>query len=221
MRRLKLGLLTVALGILLLFAAAAPAYAYNSYLYWTYNAWWGTWGNSTDAANSVHPSDMDTYYRLGSSLSSEWISAVRAAAATWDATGYYDFSELAMGQNQYDHTVGMNADIAPKVGINYATATVTGSDVLLTNWYIRFNPNKPWSNNGSGIDRQACATHEMGHCVYLVDLSQYDPNWDLYTEPTMYAYISSGTIRWRTLSGSVASQSGDIYGVYKLWQLYN
>lgn len=115
----------------------------------------------------------------------------------------------------------MNADIAPKAGVNYVTASWNGTEALVATWYIRFNPNSSWSNNGSGIDRQAGATHEMGHSVYLVDLAQYDPSWDLYTEPTMYAYISAGTIRWRTLSGSVGSYSGDIYGVYKLWQLYN
>lgn len=204
--------------ILLQLASAADAQAVWQYAFTDINT-----GEATQStANAVRwwPSPgyttSSSYYRLGSSLSATWKTRARDSAQTWsNVDALFHFYELPLGSDPYDHTLGLVDWLPPAaLGATYRGFTRDASNrPTFSYWYIRFNSTKDWvDGNVAGFyDIKSTETHEFGHVVRLIDLYEYDPAWTDTTIPTMWYYLSDGSIGKRTLS------PGDTNGVHTLY----
>lgn len=205
-------LLVVAMIALVTLAMPLPAlagYWYNwTYCYdrWDVNSYSWFRSQSTNKAARWWPQDgyafSSCYYRLGNSLDTTWRNACGAAANTWTSQDCsFCFYSLPLGSDSTDHTLGIS-----DLGAGGPIARVFGGSVWnsqqwraeITNWYMRFTTRATWCSGAlpDQYDRQACATHEFGHCLRLLDL---DGDWPIWQRPTMQGSCYSNDIAQGTL----------------------
>ena len=199
MRRL-LSVLFVTAALWLVFTSATWA-AVNPnwrYSYWGFGIYGWDYTQSTTFALRfwLAPgyTTSSSYYQLGSSLSTEFRTAVRNGAQQWNNQGsLFHYYELPLGGDPYDRTLGMTdlgSGGATGATILYYHWDPGSAKAVMDSWYTRFETNLykygwQWvvGAYSGGIDMQSTVTHELGHPLVFMDVQS-----DLSGEarPTMY-----------------------------------
>lgn len=117
-------------------------------------------------------------------------AAVQSALAAWTAVapGVYslDFGGTTAAGFSADgvNTISWGSDGACSGSCLAVTALVLVSGQVITEADILFNDAATWNTDGSDVDVQSIATHELGHSlgIHHTDLLKLKPR------PTMYAY---------------------------------
>jgi hypothetical protein len=159
--------------------------------------------------SGYHRDPANCYYHINSTLPLEWLPAIQAGDAAWDAAGsafrfYYEGTTDRPGPSYDGYNVICSGDlgIGGTIAANYYWYTRKDKVVLEND--IVFNSRLPWATDGNpyAYDVQNIGTHEQGHCLLLNDLYK-----SYQSEMTMYGYGAKGETKKRTL------EFGDIDGI--------
>ncbi len=142
------------------------------------------------------------------------LTAIQAALQTWTEAGTaFSFiyggttTSTAYGTNDGINTITFGSLASGTLAENTQWYTVSTGEIADSD--IRFNTDYPWSTDSAPgtYDVQNAGTHEAGHSLSLSDLYGTAD-----TEKTMYAYISAGETKKRTL------EQDDIDGIRYLYR---
>jgi len=125
-----------------------------------------------------------------------WVSPLASSMSAWNnASSPFYFNSGSSGHRFYT-VASIPGNPLAKTDCS-PVGTITDCDT-------RFNLSQPWATNGSATayDVQNAAAHELGHWLFLNDVSGGGD-----TEATMYFGASLGEIKKRTL------HSDDINGI--------
>jgi hypothetical protein len=144
-------------------------------------------------------------YRIDSSVSSSWVSAIQSGASTWNNAGSkFSFYEDSSSGNYVE-----SGDLGGLGGYIALATYTSGTDGFTDKTKITFNKSLYFNTNGdsNAFDVRTIATHEFGHWLTLNDL--YD-SISGENKIIMYGYFDRGEIR-RTLT------SDDILGIKNIY----
>jgi hypothetical protein len=163
--------------------------------------------------SGYHRDPASCNYYVNSGLPADWLAAIQAGDATWDAAGSaFRFGYLGTTTRTGPTYDGYNVVLRSNLG---------GGGILAQNtyWYNRttkhvlendivFNTYYPWATSGGAgyYDVQNIGTHEMGHCLVLNDLYKA-----YQSEMTMYGYGATGETKKRIL------EFGDKDGIIRIY----
>jgi hypothetical protein len=164
--------------------------------------------------SGYHRSPASCDYYVNSTLPSDWVNAIQAGDATWDAAGSaFRLNYQGATGNTGPANDGINVIWSNNLGsggtiaanyywYNRRTKIVSENDIIFNNFYA-------WSTSGESgkMDVQNIITHEMGHCLILNDLYN-----SYQSEMTMYGYSTYGETKKQTLETGDKDGIKHIYG---------
>lgn len=147
-------------------------------------------------------------YWINTGVPSTWITPINSADATWDAAKgpfVFDYNGTTTTSTNnpcgtpstYDGTnviIAQDCSSTDWLAVTWLWYSTTNKNILDCD--ITFNTYYPWSTTGAAgyYDVQNIATHELGHCLFLVDLYK-----GAASGATMYGYAATGETKKRTL----------------------
>ncbi len=151
-------------------------------------------GSGTCWRSGLSWSNYTVYYDIDSSVPQSWIPSIEASADTWNNVipSHFTFVRQIGSSNTVRYQVPNNPD-------NLAVSAPPPSNGFISFEYIKINPNYPWDINNSSpsssaFNVQNAVTHEFGHWLMLIDIT--DSNC---THVTMYESTYLGDIGKITL----------------------
>ena len=246
-------LIFVAVLVVSIFTIVPAVSALSTYSYWGYYPSSGAHGlcqSKPDGTESLHPmrwwpaagyNMAMTYYKLGSSLDSSFITACTNAEANWESVWgnnsqmFFFTRDASAVTDAYNRAIGMSALGPGTFGEVFLTdpdhpwkysSRVSRYVHDINKWYMRFQssmtnsvmPNGKgghWSwGSGSAqwiADRESITTHEFGHVIGLFHPGQLEND-----AQTMWAYANAANGD-RTGTYARTPSSTDAFAFSKLY----